>query len=264
MACPSKLQGKQPVRSHDDNDNDDDAGRKRCERSARSAQLHLLQQRVKRAKHTRRSSSKKWLVDDNEGEDDDDYEGDGDGSDNDRDKAGPMDVDQAPDLEERYVALMAEVTHLRALVHQCHQLDAAGVNDTPIASGSSTVAHDTTPGPLEIHPIPNKKATVTIKCLRQLMGLLGKEGGLHWLEIRADIRDFVMRFGLNLGLPWKQQDKTTLASLYTMVRKCTPELNKFTNNWGMEYLVQEIFNHRRSHWLALQKRQQLTATPHAA
>ncbi|KAG9096124.1 hypothetical protein FRC06_009006 [Ceratobasidium sp. 370] len=264
MARPSKSQGKQPVRSHDDDDNDDDAGRKRRERSARSAQLHLLQQRVKRAKRARRSSSKKRPVDDDEDEDDDDYEGDGDSGDNDRDKAGPMDVDQAPDLEERYAALMAEVTHLRALVHQRHQLDAAGANDTPGASGSGAAAHDATPGPPEIHPIPDKKATVTIERLRQLMGLLGEEGGLRWLEIRADIRDFVTRFGLNLGLPWKQQDKTTLASLYAMVRKRTPELNKFANNWGAEYLVQETFNHRRSHWLALQKRRQLTATPRAA
>src|SRR5438046_2964139 len=89
-----------------------------------------------------------------------------------------------------------------------------------------------------------------------------------------------MCFGLNLGLLWKQQDKTILGSLYTMVgletstyrctnsgtqvQKHTPELNNFVNNWGAEYLVQETFNHPHSHWLALQKQQQLGAAPCAA
>lgn len=33
------------------------------------------------------------------------------------------------------------------------------------------------------------------------------------------------------------------------IRKRVPELEPFVNNWGAKYLVQETFNHRRSHRL---------------
>ncbi|KAG9123783.1 hypothetical protein FRC07_013976 [Ceratobasidium sp. 392] len=119
-------------------------------------------------------------------------------------------------------AMAAELADICAQVHELAEREAAGSNVG--ASGSGT-QHDNAPGDCDPIPMPERKANATI-CN---------------LSTRAN---------LDLKLPWKHQDKSKLALLYDAV----PELDQFINNWGAEYLVQEIFNHRRSHMLARERR----------
>lgn len=122
----------------------------------------------------------------------------------------------------------------------------------PVAPAPVAPTPATSTGPAVV-PLPKSKTLVTIGSIRADLGV--SEDDRRWRDIRATIRDLMIRAGINIAEPWKHQDKSQLGLLYGMIRKRVPELRPFTNNWGAEYLVQETFNHRRSHRLHMHRQQ---------
>lgn len=84
---------------------------------------------------------------------------------------------------------------------------------------------------------------------------------------------------LDFDVPWKQQDKVRLGNLYTLVSVCLiehatlttirqirekiPRFCRFANNWAGELVVQDIFNHKRTHMLKLERKKKTPGTPRA-
>ncbi|KAG8782948.1 hypothetical protein FRC12_020285 [Ceratobasidium sp. 428] len=93
-------------------------------------------------------------------------------------------------------------------------------------------------------PTPSNFTSVSMGAIRQLMGLTDDP---RWLQVRASIRDFFCLAGLDLGFPWKKQNKTRRGNLYQLAWERIPELQRFENNWAAELIVQDIFNHRRTY-----------------
>ncbi|KAF8601081.1 hypothetical protein BDV93DRAFT_558765 [Ceratobasidium sp. AG-I] len=179
-------------------------------------------------------------------------------------------------------AIMAELTWMRAAITRMEARQIVANASTPGASGSRSVSTDSSAArprprasvrdapvavpppaaipppvvvpPPAVVPLPEKKAMITVTMIREYIGLpedpkdsTQKDNDRRWYDIRAIIRDLMIKGETNTAYPWKQQDKTKLGTLYGLVRDSVPELQTFANNWGAEFLVQETFNHQRGH-----------------
>ncbi|KAF8594092.1 hypothetical protein BDV93DRAFT_516052 [Ceratobasidium sp. AG-I] len=73
---------------------------------------------------------------------------------------------------------------------------------------------------------------------------LGLTDDTQSLRIRALLRDFMCMVALDFSVSWKQQDK---------IWERIPRFRRLANNWAGEPVVQDIFNHRRTHMLKLER-----------
>ncbi|KAG8727921.1 hypothetical protein FRC10_005465 [Ceratobasidium sp. 414] len=239
MARQTKGKGKAVSRGSDDDD----------DRRGNSDQARNIDQALEKAKK-RKATGKSRPVDSEEEE----------SSEDEQVENARLHADN-----ERFAAdnerLMAEMAEIRTMLHRQQQQE-TGATGGASGSGSdctNSAANGAPAAKPKKAPVPDKKTEVTIRQLRTLLGL--EENEIRWLEIHSIIRDLISRVGLDFSLPWKLQDKTQLGTLYSLVRNRVPEHNNFANNWGAEYLVQETFNHRRSHRLSLVKRRDRPAVP---
>ncbi|KAG8731028.1 hypothetical protein FRC10_002103, partial [Ceratobasidium sp. 414] len=63
-------------------------------------------------------------------------------------------------------------------------------------------------------PPPANKGDVKILDIHEMMGLNGRKGDKHWLELWASICDLLIQLKINVATPWKGQDKTRLTLIY--------------------------------------------------
>ncbi|KAG9090738.1 hypothetical protein FS749_000324, partial [Ceratobasidium sp. UAMH 11750] len=109
------------------------------------------------------------------------------------------------------------------------------------------------PAPVAITPepdsigAPENKSHLNIKRVRTLMGLGSPQHDDQWHEYRTVIYDMSALAQFNYKTSWKHQDKAKVIALCNMAREHIPPLQWFKENWVAEYLVQDAFNHRRSH-----------------
>ncbi|KAF8593368.1 hypothetical protein BDV93DRAFT_238362 [Ceratobasidium sp. AG-I] len=89
--------------------------------------------------------------------------------------------------------------------------------------------------------------------IREHFGLSSLKHDAEWLCIRALLRDFMCMAALDFDIPWKQQDMVRLGNLITFIRERIPRFCRFANNWAAELVVQDIFNHKRTHLLKLER-----------
>ncbi|KAG9078585.1 hypothetical protein FRC06_008299 [Ceratobasidium sp. 370] len=249
MAPTRQPKGKAKAVSRGSDDDDDDNRRRK------SDQARKIDNALGKAKD-RRTNRTALRIDSEDNDDEDDEE-------EEEEQRGEQGRSEAARLREEIEHLQAELTQIRAMIERQTRQEAS---TTPGASGSShgggnSASSSQAAKPTKV-PVPDKKAQVTIRELRATLGL--GESDPRWLEIRAIIRDLIVRVGLDLTLPWKLQDKTQLGTIYTLIRNRLPELDNFASNWAAEYLVQETFNHRCSHQLAVAKRRRRSAATPAA
>ncbi|KAF8601797.1 hypothetical protein BDV93DRAFT_227989 [Ceratobasidium sp. AG-I] len=165
----------------------------------------------------------------------------------------------ALDLRAENARLEAELAQARALSRRQHQQELDGASSSAGASGSgtsgvgtSTSAPDDSDWPADdsIRP-PLRVSNVTMADIRTHLGVANDD--TQWLRIRALLRDFMCLAALDFSVPWRQQDKIRLGNLYALIRERIPRFCRFANNWAGELVVQDIFNHRRTHLLKLER-----------
>ncbi|KAG8791631.1 hypothetical protein FRC12_008603 [Ceratobasidium sp. 428] len=194
--------------------------------------------------------------DDKEEEDDDDGEGE---DDNDKELGCNSRKRKRSQRDKSMEQLMDEIAGLRAQFNRQEQRD---VNSTAGASGSGThhaavpagapaFDDNTTPAPKDAVPVPKLKSNILVEMLWDFMGL--ENNSSRWSQIWATTHNLKSRAGLDVSRVWLKQEKATVAKLFNLLRQRCPELKRFAHNWAAEFLVQETFDHRRSHWLHLRK-----------
>ncbi|KAG9092480.1 hypothetical protein FRC06_011907, partial [Ceratobasidium sp. 370] len=253
---------KAPARSSDD----DDSHKEACAvKAAPNKSLEDQKKTIKRRKQRDPDDSDGPAFGDDDFDKDEDDFGKTDNNDNDNDSAT-----KNARLRKDNKSLRDEIRAIRRMCEQAGLRELLNANATPGASGSgsgsgppaatadspslcdvSELADDDTPG-AKI-PVPTNKGDVKIADIRKMMGLAKSSGSQRWLEMHHSVRDIIVWSKLDIQTPWKGQDKTCLAILCDTVRRNNAEFARFSHNWAAEYLVQEAFNHRRSHWLALRK-----------
>ncbi|KAG9104768.1 hypothetical protein FRC06_010275 [Ceratobasidium sp. 370] len=163
--------------------------------------------------------------------------------------------------------LMDELRTICGMCNQAGLLELMNADATPSASGSGSHAAaaadnvlvidladvDDGGAPINKVPVPSNKGDVKASDIHKMAGLGGRNSASPWLEMCRDIHNMIVQLKLDISVPWKGQDKTCLVLLYTSVCRRNPELARFAKNWAAEYLVQEVFGHCPSHWLAMQQ-----------
>ncbi|KAG9079919.1 hypothetical protein FRC06_007319, partial [Ceratobasidium sp. 370] len=254
-----------PARSSDDDE--DDRQRDSRKKEARTIKAALSKPTEEKKQVIARRKWQDKSGDDGPAFDDDkDDEDDEDGKIDDEEDGRRVLAAENAKLFKANKKLADELRTIRRMCDRAGLLELMNANATPGASGSGshTAATDNDSvidladvddggTPSDKVPVPSNKGDVKASDIRKMVGLGGHNGASRWLEMHRDVRDVIVRSKLDISVPWKGQDKTRLVLLYTSVRRRNPELARFANNWAAEYLVQEAFGHRRSHWLATQQ-----------
>ncbi|KAF8600274.1 hypothetical protein BDV93DRAFT_546472 [Ceratobasidium sp. AG-I] len=170
----------------------------------------------------------------------------------------------ALDLRAENARLEAELARARELSRRQHQQEQAGTSSTGASgSGTSASTDDDWPADDSIRP-PVRISSVTMAEIRAHLGLSLSTDDAEWLRIRALFRDFMCMAALDFDIPWKQQDIVRLGNLFALIRERIPRFCRFANSWASELVVQDVFNHKRTHQLKLQRQKKNLETSRAS
>ncbi|KAJ7686682.1 hypothetical protein B0H17DRAFT_1071499 [Mycena rosella] len=96
-------------------------------------------------------------------------------------------------------------------------------------------------------PRPRNMATVTVRSVREHLGLAGTQNDQRWTDIRAEMRRYMDAGLLDLTIGWKEQESRRLGKVYDAIEEMLPELKRFRAQWATEFLVHESFGAQKTY-----------------